>query len=74
MFETGTLVGFKGAVSRWLLPRVVFSSVFCGACALGFTGMAHGVAKAIYKQLRFSNWVCAAGFNNNNNNNNNKKV
>ena len=34
VFDTGTLDGFKGAVNRWLLPRVVFSSVFhyVGAC------------------------------------------
>ena len=46
-FYTGKLDGFKGAVNHWLLPFVVFSSVFhdAGACR---------VAKAIYKQLRFS--------------------
>ena len=28
MFDTGTVVGFKGGVNRWLLPSVVFPSVF----------------------------------------------
>ena len=46
VFDTGTLDGFKGAVNRWLLPWVVFSSVFRGRGACG-------VAKAIYKQLCF---------------------
>ena len=45
-FDTGTLDGFKGAVNRWLLPKVVFTSVFRGA------GVS-GVAKVIYKQLCF---------------------
>ena len=39
--DIGTVDGFKGAVNRWLLPRVVFSSVFRDAGAFG-------VAKAIY--------------------------
>ena len=43
VFDTGTLDGFKGAVIRWLLPKVCFS-VFRSVC---------GVAKATYKQLRF---------------------
>ena len=47
-FDTGTLDEFKGAVNRWLLPSVVYSSVFRGPGACG-------VAKAIYKELRFSN-------------------
>ena len=34
-FDTGTLDGFKGAINYWLLPLVVFSSVFCGAGACG---------------------------------------
>ena len=44
VFDTGTLDGFKGAVDRWLLPCIVFCSVFrdINAC---------GVAKAIYKQF-----------------------
>ena len=43
------LNGFKGAVNRWLLPWVVFSSVFrdAGDC---------GVTKAIYQQLCFSHF------------------
>ena len=41
--------------------RVVFFSVFRGAGA-------SGVAKAIYKQLCFPTWACAAGFDNDNNN------
>ena len=45
--DTGTLDGFKGAVNRWLLPWVVFWSVFRGTGACG-------VVKAIYKQLCFS--------------------
>ena len=47
VFDTETLDEFKGAVNRWLLSWVAFSSVFfvAGAC---------GVAKAIYKQLCFS--------------------
>ena len=44
VFDTETLDGFKGAVICWLLPRVVFTSVFCG------TG-ASGVVKAIYEQF-----------------------
>ena len=47
MFDTRTLDGFKGAVNHWLLPWVMFSSVFRGAGACG-------VAKATYKQLCFS--------------------
>ena len=43
----------------------MFSSVFHGE------GVCR-VAKAIYKQLCFSTWASAAGFNNNNNNNNNR--
>ena len=31
VFDKGMLNGFKGAVNRWLLRRVVFSSVFHGA-------------------------------------------
>ena len=46
-FDTGTLDGFKGGVNRWLLPWVMFPSVFRGAGACG-------VAKAIYKQLCLS--------------------
>ena len=38
----------------------MFSSVFRGSGA-------HEVAKAIYKQLCFPTWACAAGFNNYNN-------
>ena len=64
VFDTGTLDWFKGAVNRWLLPRLVYSSVSRGADACVIT-------KIIYKQLCFSSWACAAGFNNNNNNNNN---
>ena len=36
VFDTGTLDGFKGAVNRWLLPSVVFSSVFRGAVSCWF--------------------------------------
>ena len=46
VFDTGKLVGFKGAVKRWLIPRVVFASVFRGAVACG-------VAKAIYNFFLF---------------------
>ena len=67
VFDTGTLDGFKDAVNRWLLPCVVFSSVF------GATGACR-VAKATSKQLCFPTWACAAGFINNNNINNNKIV
>ena len=35
MFDTGTLDGFKGAVNRWLLPSIVFSTVFRGAGTCG---------------------------------------
>ena len=47
VFDTETLDWFKSVVNRWLLPWVVFSSVFrsAGAC---------GLAKAVYKQLSFS--------------------
>ena len=58
VFDTGTLNGYKSVVNRWLLPWIVFSSVFRGAGACG-------VAKAIYNQLVFPTWACAAGFNNN---------
>ena len=44
VFDTGSLDGFKGAVNHWLLPRVVFFSVFHGPGACG-------IAKAIYKQF-----------------------
>ena len=47
VLDTGTLDGFKGAVNRWLLPGVVFSSVFCAAGACG-------VGKTTYKQHCFS--------------------
>ena len=57
VFDTRTLEYFKGAVNRWLLPRVCFS-VFRVACACG-------IAKAIYRQFVFSTWACAAGFNDN---------
>ena len=46
MFDTGSFDGFKGTVNRWLLPELCFS-VFRGADACG-------VAKAIFKQFRFS--------------------
>ena len=46
VFDTGTLDEFKGSVNRWLLHRVVFSSVFRGAGACG-------VPKAVHKQLLF---------------------
>ena len=59
VFDTGTLDGFTRAVNRWLLPSVVFLS-FRGAGACG-------VAKAIYNNLAFPTWACAAGFNDNNN-------
>ena len=46
-FECGMMLdGLKGAVNRWLLPWVVFSSVFRGAGACG-------VAKPISKQFCF---------------------
>ena len=44
--DTGTLDGFKGAVNRWLLLWVVFSSIFRCAAACG-------VAKIIRKQIHF---------------------
>ena len=47
VFDTGKLNVFKGAVNRWLLPWVVFSSVFCSAGACG-------APKATYIQLGFS--------------------
>ena len=46
---------FKGAVNRWLLPWVVFSSVLRVACAC----MA---AKATYEHLYFSNFVLSCCF------------
>ena len=58
MFNTGTLDGFKGAVNLWLLPSVVFSSLFHGAGACG-------VAKQLMDNIIFPTWAC----NNNNNNN-----
>ena len=53
VFDTGTLDGFKGAVNRWLHPRVCFP-VFCdaGDC---------GVEKAIYKQF-FSHFGLCSWF------------
>ena len=59
VFDTQTLDEFKGAVNRWLLPGVVFSSVFCGSGACV-------VARAIFNQL----WFSHLGLNNNNNNEN----
>ena len=57
VFDTRILDMFKGAVNCWLLPWVLFSSVFCssGACV---------IVKAIYNNSIFP--TCAAGFNNNN--------
>ena len=43
IFDTGTLNGFKGAVNRWLLPRVVFS--------FSVPQMLVGLRKGIYKQV-----------------------
>ena len=60
VFDTGTLDGFRGAVNRWLLPYVVFSSVFRGAGA-------SGLRKQFINNF-FPTRACAAGFNNNNNN------
>ena len=53
-------------ISRCRTSQVVFSSVFRGTYACG-------VAKAFFKQLCFSTWACAAGFNNNDNNDNFEK-
>ena len=61
VFDTGTLDGFKGAVNRWLLARVVFSSIFYGACACE-------VRKEFINNFVFPTWAFAAGLNNNNNN------
>ena len=47
VFDTGTLELFEGAANRWLLPWVVFSSVFRGAGACGVT-------KAIHEKYCFS--------------------
>ena len=47
VFDSGTLDGVMGAVNRWLLNWVVFSSVYRGAGACE-------VSKAIYQQLCFS--------------------
>ena len=63
LFDTRTLDGFMGTVNRRLILIVVFSTVFRGAGACG-------VAKAINKQLCFSHWASAAGFNINNDDNN----
>ena len=48
--DTGTLDGFIGAVERWLLPLLVFSSVFRGVGTCG-------VAKAICKNFVFPTWA-----------------
>ena len=55
VLDTGTLDGFKGAVNSWLLPWVVFFSVFHGAGACG-------VAKLVFKQLCFSRLVPCCWF------------
>ena len=59
VFDTETLDEFKGAVNRWLLSRVVFSSVFRGAGIVG-------LQKQFINNVVFPTSACAAGFNNNN--------
>ena len=51
VFDIGTLDGLKGAVNRWLLPWVVFSSIFrgTGSCAV------YKQCLTIYKQFCLSN-------------------
>ena len=51
VFDTGKLDGFKGALNRWLLPRVVFSSVFRGADDCG-------VAKQFFNSFVFLTSAC----------------
>ena len=58
VFDTETLHGFKGAVNRWLLPWIMFSSVFRGAGA-------YGVVNTFINNFVLPTWACAAGFNNN---------
>ena len=66
VFDTETLDGFKGAVDRWLLPLVVFSSVFCGA---GDCGVTNAIYKLYLSHLGLCSW-----FNNNNNNESNQHL
>ena len=66
VFDTGMLDGSKGAVNRWLLPRVCF--FFSVAQVL------MGLGKQFLTNFVFPTWACAAGFNNNNNNNNNIRI
>ena len=59
VFDTRTLDGFKGAVNRWLLSRVVFSSIFRGAGIVG-------LQKQFINNVVFPTSACVAGFNKNN--------
>ena len=63
VFDTGMLNGFKGAVNRWLLPRVVFFQFSVAQVLVG-------LRKKFMNFFVFPTWTCAAGFNNNNSNNN----
>ena len=63
MFHSGTLDGFKDAVNRWLLSRVLFSS-------FSVVHVLVGLRKQFMNNFVFPTWACTAGFNNNNNNNN----
>ena len=66
MFDTGTLDGFKGAVDRWLLPRVTFFLVFLAQVLAEHR-------KQFINNFVFPSWTGASCFNNNNNNNNNNR-
>ena len=60
MFGIGTLDGFKRAINRWLLPRVVFSFQFAVSQVLV------GLGKHFIYNFVFYTWACAAVLYNNN--------
>ena len=60
VFDTGTLDtedGFKGAVNRWLLPRVGFFQFSVAQAPVG-------LRKKFMNTFVFLTWACAVGFNN----------
>ena len=70
VFDTGTLAGWARRVhadNRWLLPWVVFYSVFRAQVLVG-------LLEQLTNNYVFLTGACTDGFNNNNNNNNNNNV
>ena len=59
VFGSRTLDGYKGAVNRWLLPRVVFFQVSVAHVLMG-------LRKQLINNFVCPPWACAASLNNNN--------